>query len=66
MDPSTNYIQIVFICIAILTFVPGLVTNYADKYLPSIFLKIFRYGRANSSNKKEEHGFLKKIEVPKK
>lgn len=63
---STNFIQIVFIIIGIVTFLPGLILNYADKYIPSFVLRCFRYGRANVSQKDKEYGWLKKIEVPKK
>jgi hypothetical protein len=66
LDPGTNYIKLVFIAIGLITFLPGLLTNYAEQFIPDIFLRVFRYGRANVSKDKKAPGFLQKIEVPKK
>jgi len=63
---STNYINALFIWIAIITFLPGLLTSYGEKYLPSFILQFVRYGRANESKKETKFTILKWIEVPKK
>ncbi|CAL8113980.1 unnamed protein product [Orchesella dallaii] len=65
MESSINYIQLIFLTIAILTFLPGLITNYAEKCLPSILNQFIRYGRANVAKDGKRPGILKLIEVPK-
>lgn len=66
MESSINYIQLIFLTIAILTFLPGLITNYGEKYLPNVLVQFIRYGRANVAKDGKRPGILKLIEVPKK
>lgn len=66
MESSINYIQLIFLTIAILTFLPGLITNYGEKFFPSVLNQFIRYGRANVAKDGNRPGILKLIEVPKK